>query len=86
VTPGSKYGGLLLGENNLVDERQQGRRYSGEAYSQGMFRIFIEARIQQAVTKCGDPIPCGLLRYISSRYIFGLAQKLSLVVDGIVAG
>jgi hypothetical protein len=50
-----------------------------------MFRVFIEARIWQAVTKCGDPIPCGLLRYISSRYIFGLAQKLSLVVDGIIA-
>jgi hypothetical protein len=27
--------------DHLVDERQQGPRYSGEAYGQGIFRAFI---------------------------------------------
>jgi hypothetical protein len=31
--------------DHLVDERQQGRRYSGEAYGQGIFRAFIEAHL-----------------------------------------
>jgi hypothetical protein len=31
--------------DHLVDERQQGRRYSGEAYGQGIFRTFIEAHL-----------------------------------------